>query len=818
MFKSLFLFLFTGLLITANAQDVIKQKAINGSISGNILDGKLGKPLALANLHLQSLNGASVSLHFESDRNGGFDIQKLAPGFYKLSISIVGFSKTTIDSIKLYSDRMDINLGDVNLNESSNTLGEVIVYAEKPLIENKDGKLIVNVAESPLSNGTSASEMLRNLPLMNVNPDGSLLMQGRVPLILMDEKPVNLSGQQLNDLLESLPANVVEKVEIMSNPPPEYATYPGGVINIITKKGRIGIYERIAVTAGTKGEKSTSANFNYRAGKLNFLSNIGVGNGETRGNSYSHRTNIYTDHTNYFNTNTVFKNRNTSPNMRLQADYDFTKKSTATIVYQGNLNYYNNHSDIISTYLDSNLNVYKANTRSNQYNGDGYSHSFSSSYQWKGKNPVEKLQLSSGLSFSKNDNNRDFYQQFLQSDFLPTGLDSTQVQLTDNYIRSFYINSNYNKPLNDTGTIYMSFGASFSNVTHHNILSTSFLSKLSNNYISNDLLSNNFYFNQSIIQLRTSLIWGLPRKWRIITGVQAENTGSDFQFIKGNSEDANNTYLNFLPNITLRKEFNKAFNISWVYRETIRRPGITELNPNIDYSDPYNIRFGNPLIKPTLNDNYDFNVTYVKPQFNINTNLGYNHIKHVFNAVRTLIDNGKTQTTYQNISDQDEISGSIWTGITIAKALKLNLSGGFIYYKYSDREKLLYHYIDGATEYATLNYSYAINSITMIEASNRYGSYINPQGKSHSNINMSISVMHKFFNKKLTMSVAAIDPFGLQKYDGYTSGTNFNIVSHSESNTQNFRLSVSYQISKTKIKSNLDDKQKKDALDKLNQK
>jgi ferric enterobactin receptor len=106
----------------------------------------------------------------------------------------------------------------------------------------------------------------------------------------------------------------------------------------------------------------------------------------------------------------------------------------------------------------------------------------------------------------------------------------------------------------------------------------------------------------------------------------------------------------------------------------------------------------------------------------------------------------------------------------------------------------------------------------MIEASNRYGSYINPQGKSHSNINMSISVMHKFFNKKLTMSVAAIDPFGLQKYDGYTSGTNFNIVSHSESNTQNFRLSVSYQISKTKIKSNLDDKQKKDALDKLNQK
>ena len=94
----------------------------------------------------------------------------------------------------------------------------------------------------------------------------------------------------------------------------------------------------------------------------------------------------------------------------------------------------------------------------------------------------------------------------------------------------------------------------------------------------------------------------------------------------------------------------------------------------------------------------------------------------------------------------------------------MNISGGYIYYKYSDREKLLYHYIDGATEYVTLNYSYTPNNLTIIEANNRYGSYVNPQGKSHSNINMSISAMHKFMNKRLIVSIAAIDPFGLQVY------------------------------------------------------
>ena len=804
MLKFLLPICFIGFLSSASAQGNTKSTAFSGMIFGNVIDSKSGKPLAFAGIRLQGHIDSLASINLVADKNGGFDFEKLKPDFYKLSITIVGYSKTEIDSIHVYKDKLDVFLGDIKLNEATTALNEIIIYAEKPLIENKDGKLIFNVAESPLSSGSSASEMLRNLPLMNVNPDGTLLMQGKTPLILMDEKPVNLSGQQLSDLLESLPASVIEKVEI--------------IINIITKKGRFGIYERIGISCGSKGEKGISGNFNYRSSKLNLTTSIGVGNGLEKGNSYSHRENFYKDSVNYFYSNTLFKNRNTYPNMRIQADYDFNKNTTASLVYQGNLNYYNKHSDILSSNLDSDFNVYKASARTNQYDGDGNSHSFSSSYQWKGKNPVEKLQLWSGLSFSKNNNDRDFYQQFLQSNFLPTGLDSTQVQLTDNYVRSFYFSSKYNKPLNDSGTIFISTGASYSINTYHNILSTSYLRKVDNNYISNEMLSNNFYFHQSIITLRTALVLILPKKMRIVSGVQAEQTLSDFQFVKGNSADANNAYLRFLPSITFFKEFNKQFNSTLVYRETIRRPGVVELNPNIDYSDPYNIRFGNPLITPALTDNYDLSISYVKSKFNINANLGYNHIKNVFSSIRTLIDSGKTQTTYQNVSTQDEYSGSVWAGITVTRKIRVNISGGYIYYKYSEKEKLLYRYVDGATEYATLNYSYSPTNLTIIEASNRYSSYVNPQGKSRTNVNISLSAMHKFFNKKLIVSLAAIDLFGLQQYNGYSVGTNFRIDSHSESNTQNFRLSLSYQVSKTMIKSKLNDKQKKEILNKLNQK
>ncbi len=814
MHRFLVLILIVGIHTSLRAQENSKQKVQVGSIIGNVLDNTSGKALPFASITLTRL-GSSAPVSIVSDKNGGFDLEKLLFGYYRLTIDVVGFAKLNMDSIHVHSDRSDINLGDIKLNSSTSALNEVVVYSEKPLIENKDGKVIYNVSESPLSNGSNASEMLKNLPLMNANPDGTLLLRGKEPLILMDEKPINLSGQQLTDLLESLPANVVEKVEVMQNPPPEYATYPGGVINIITRKGRVGIYERLNVNAGSRGEAGISGNFNYRSSKLNIFSSLGVGTIEVRGNSWSHRQNIYPDSVNYFYTESEYVNRSRHPNARFQTDYDFTKKSTMSFVYQGNLNFFDNNSHILYTNRDSLNTIYKASSRNNSYDGTGYSHGFSGSYQWKGKNPVEKLQVYSGLSFSKNENDRDFYQQFLQSDFLPTGLDSTQLQITDNFITSFYVNANYNKPLNDTGTVYLSMGSSYSSNTYHNILNTSFLRRTDHVFVGNELLSNNFYFHQSIYTARTALIIGLPRQVKLILGAQAEHTMTDFQFIRGNAPNANNSYWRLLPNLTLRKEFSQDFNMAFVFRETIRRPGITELNPSIDYSDPYNIRFGNPYVQPSLTDNFDLNLSYGDKKFNINASLGYNRVKNVFNSIRTLIDSGKTQITYQNISDQEEYQASVWSGITIAKKLRISISGGYNYNKYSDREKLLYRYIDGGTFYTTFNYSYSPDNLTIIEANNRYTSFANPQGRSRSNINMSISAQRKFFNKRVIIAVSAIDPFGLQKYNGFTYGTNFNIESYSVSNTQNFRLSISYQLSRTMVKSNLNDKDKKDALDRL---
>jgi len=784
------------------------------TVVGNVQDASTAKAVNGASVIILSKEDSSQKQIVVTDKNGVFNFKQLSYGYYQLKISFAGFANYTMDSIWLHAEKDEVVFNDIQLKIAANTLNEVVVYAEKKLFEDKNGVLTYNVSESPIANGASAADMMKNVPLVNANPDGSLTVKGKPPLILIDEKPTNLNAQQLSDLLESLPANVIEKVEVMQTPPPEYATYDGSVINIVTKKGRVGLYQRYAVTGGTKGEGSASSSINYKSQGFSFAGNVSAGAGQAYGNSWSHRENFYTDSVNYFYTTSSYFNKSWHPNIRLQTDIDLDKQNTLGFVYQGNTNYFNNNSNTQYLNLDSDLNVWKASNRTIGYTGSSYSHGVSGSYQWKGINPVEKLQVYSGINLGKNANDKDFYQQYLMYNFMPTGLDSTQNQFSDNYSTSYYLRVNYNKPLDSAGTALITTGTSFTQNNYHNILNSNYFNKTDSNFYLNDLLSNNFFFYQSVYTVRAGMVIGLPNQWRLIFGAQAGYTSASFKFIKGNAVDANNAYWRVLPNLTVRKEFSKHFNTAITYRETIRRPGMTELNPTVDYSDPYNIRFGNPYVQPALTQNIEFNLSYSENQFNINSSFGYNKIKDVFSSVRTLITTGKTQTTYQNISDQDEYHANLWSGITFSKKFRVNVSSGINYNRYSDIEKLLYHYVDGGTTYIGLNYSYSPDNLTVIEASNRYNNFSNPQGRTHSNINMTLSAQRKFFNKKLVVNLTAIDPLGLTKYEGYTSGTNFSINSYSVSNTQNFRLTLSYQINKTFIKHN-NNKQNKDVYDSI---
>lgn len=791
--------LFLLLLLFSTAVSAQKTEPNPGLVIGSILDADNGKALEGTALKMLLLSDTGIQFNQLSLKNGEFLFDKLPVGFYRLQITAVGYTSLKIDSIHIRAERFDFDLNDIRLGKNSKMLNEVIVYAEKPLIENKDGKIIFNTGESALSSGATTTELLKQTPLVNVDNDGKILLRGKEVKVLIDDKPVELDAKQLQDLMESMPGSMIERIEVMTTPPPQYANERGGVINIVTKKGKVGFNGRINVSYGSRGEAAISSNATYRKNKLALNFSGGFGYNEYNGSSYSNRQNFYTDSSNYFNT--VGKNKNDSrrPNMRLSLDYDLNKRQSMnfTAQYNSNNSVYENSTGY--TNADRYNQVYKLSNRITATNNNSWSPVFNFTYTIKGKNPKTILKFISAFNFNAGNNERDFYQQYLNPDYTPTGSDSTQEQNTYSKNNNTSFRINYDKPLKDKKTS-LNFGATYNRYNNHNVLNTAFMKKPENIFVKNEVLSNDFRFHQRIYGLMASARYDFVPDFYLNGGLLAEYTQTHFD-IKNNSNRYLNNYWSMLPFANLVKKWKSGISITFSYKRTVQRPRLNELNPSLDYGDPYNTRSGNPYVQAYYADNFDFIFGKWNKKYNFNVSAGYNALQKIYSSIRTLQPDGSTFTTWQNISGRKEYEASAWGGYTLSKKAKANLSFGYNYNVYSLYDRNVRRFRNGSSFYSTLNGSYQFTTLMNANASFTFNRFANPQGSVRSTLSMNIGVQQKFFAKKITVTFNIIDPFRQQQNKNFTYGSNFNLESYSTTKTRNYRLALSYTFKKKEKKS-----------------
>ena len=769
------------------------QGSESGIITGNVMD-ETKKAIEGVTVVLTPMNDSTKRRTAIADKNGDFLFEKIAFGYYRLRLSTVGMQSLTLDSIHLRKERFDFNLSDLVMKPNANQqLDEVVVYAEKPLIQSKDGNITFNAGESALAAGSNASDLLNSVPLVSKDPNGKITVRGKEPKILIDDKPVELNLQQLQDLLESLPGSSIEKIEVMTNPPPQYANEQGGVINITTKKGKVGKSGRLNISGGTRGEGAISGSFTYRKQGLALSINAGVGYNRLEGSGYSSRNNIYTDSSNFFNTKNNYLNKNWRPNFRMNIDYDLNKTASVNFVLQYNQNNFNNENATEYTNINRFGNIYRLSERRILNDGDNYSPNASFSYAKKGKIIGESLKIiaSGNLSVSKSD--RDFFQQFFNPDHTPNGIDSSQNQLTDNRNNGYNIRIDYNRPLKNKKTS-LSFGTFYTRNNSHIDVNASYLKKPEMAFVKSDLLSNEFKFHQTITNLRASVRQIIKENFSVTGGVSAEHTAIWFELFKEN-RDVKNNYLTWLPFANINRTWKDKLNLTLAYRRSIRRPGINELNPTIDFGDPYNVRFGNENLEASTAHNFDFVLGRTKTLYYLNLGLGYNIVQDIYSQVRTLLPDGKTQITWANISGRKEYELSTWGGLTINKKLKTNLSASYTFNEYSSFDKTTNRYRNGGSFTSNINAVYTPKDIINYTGSFIFNRFANPQGYARWNWSMNIGIQRKFFAKRLTVTANIIDPF-LQENRTFTYGPNFNLQSFSTAQTRNFRLSLGYNFTK----------------------
>lgn len=776
----------------------LAQGGNNGVLTGNLLD-ESSKALEGATVELLPADSLSRRATI-TGKDGSFYFGNIPFGYYFLRISYTGLQALRIDSLYFREDRSDFNLNDLVMKSAqSSNLQEVIIYSEKPLVESKDGNIIFNAGESALAAGSNASDLLASVPLVAKDGDGKITVRGKEPRILIDDKPVELNLQQLQDLLESMPGSAIEKIEVMTNPPPQYANEQGGVINIVTRKGRVGKSGRISLSGGSRGEVSTNGSYLYRKQGLSFSLNAGASYNRFTGNGYSSRENIYADSSNFLNTQSRYVNRGVRPNLRANIDYDLSKYQSLNATLQLNANDFLNQNWTEYRHINRFGDTYRLSDRTIRNEGDNFNGSLQLSYRIRSKRAGEQLRLIADLNRSLNASDRDYYQQFFHPNHTPNGIDSTQEQSNRTRNSGYNFRANYDRPLIPEKT-FLSFGSFYTRYNSDVNVEAGYYRKPDGQYVPLEMLENHLRFHQTIVNLRAGLRQNIARNFSISAGTSLEQTNIWFELIK-EGRDARNSYWTWLPYANMNKRWENDFNLNLAWRRSIRRPGINELNPTIDFSDPYNIRFGNEQLEASTADNFDLVFGRTKRTYFINLGLGYNRVRDIFSRVRTLLNDGKTQVTWENISGRKEYELSTWGGLTLARKLRVNLSASYTYNQYSEFDRRVNGYRNGGSFNSNINSNYSPRDILQFTGGFTFNRFANPQGYARWNWSMNVGAQRKFFEKRLTVTVNVIDPFVQQRNHNYTYGPNFALQSYSETNTRNFRLSIGYNLTRPVKKS-----------------
>ncbi|MET0946496.1 MAG: outer membrane beta-barrel family protein [Flavobacterium sp.] len=583
-------------------------------VTGKVFEKVSKQPLEYATISIMAPNDTKVIAGGITNPKGEFEVA-VAPGTYDIKVEFISFKSTEIKG-KNISD--DTNLGVVNLSEDAAQLNEVVVRAEKSTVEIKLDKKVYNVGQDMMVRGGTVSDVLDNVPSVSVDTEGNVSLRGSDNIrILIDGRPSNAIN--VAEALRQLPADAIDKVEVITNPSARYDAEGGsGLINIILKKGKNqGFNGTFIASTGLPETYGLSANLNYKTEKLNYFTTAG----------YNYRTNEGGGETNtsYFNADGTPKGfldedrdtKRTNDGFNGRAGIEWTVAPntfwTNAINYQKNsgnttdlINYSN--YDAAHAFTGSSFRLNNGDTGSENVE---YTSNLIKNFNDKGH------KLTADLSISRNTD--DSNSRITASPNFNTTLNN-QVQ------KQVQIQADYVLPLGKGSQFEAGYKGSFGDLNNEY-----FVKDENENPISN--LSNTLEYKENINALYTSYGFKV-NKFSYLFGLRWEDTNIEVNLLDNNDFNTKK-YNNLFPSAFISYEISDQSNFTASYSKRLTRPRGRFMNPAVNYSSNVNIFQGNPDLDPSLTDKYD--IGYIKrwDKVTFTTSAYFEDTKDVFSFVRT---------------------------------------------------------------------------------------------------------------------------------------------------------------------------------------
>ncbi len=600
------------------------------TIKGTVVEESNGQPIAYATVMVgdnetkKPINGTTTK------DDGSFSLETDASEYY-IEVSFLGFRTKTFGPPPTQGKTID--LGNVALSEDAEQLQEVVVQGEVSRTEFKLDKRVFNVGKDLSTTGASALEVLNNVPSVNVNIEGRISLRGSQGVqILINGKPSIIASDEGN-ALGTITADMIEKVEVMTNPSAKYeAEGTSGIINIVLKKEeRKGLNGSISVNTGAPDSHSVGVSLNRRTENFNLFTQLGVGlrdmpnDLETRNVDLENNTTILSNGTEYRN--------ETYYNFVLGTDYHINDNNVLTLSGNFAMEIEEQPSNTSFVALDSNNAVSSEWERTEVTDAKNPKFQYELQYKKDFENHEDHTLLFSGLG---NFFGKDQSSEFLNTTITGDDNDSRQQTRTDFKEAIFTFKLDYTNPITEEWTIET--GAQY------------VLNDVSNDYEVNNFadgafvndpgLTNVFEFDQKVLGLYgTGSYEG--KKWGIKGGLRLEQTDQNTFLVTTSSANGQN-YGNFFPSLHSSYKFSDKISLQAGYSKRIYRPRMWDLNPFFNIRNNYSVRQGNPELQPEFTDSYEITSIYILGVASINFGVYHRYTTDVIERITTFENNVST--------------------------------------------------------------------------------------------------------------------------------------------------------------------------------
>ncbi len=750
---------------------------------GVVKDKSSEAPIPYATVVLKSLSTGLTLEGTTTNDEGKFQLISDSLNT-SLHIMFIGYQEQVFKSF-LVEEGM-VRLGQVFLQPATEMLEAAEVEGEKSVLEFKLDKRVFNVGKDISSSGSSALEVLNNVPSVNVDIEGGVTLRGNSGVqILINGKPSVLTDEGSN-ALGSISADQIESVEVITNPGSNYqAEGTGGIINIVMKKDvKKGTNGSISVNTGIPANHSVGISLNQRTEKFNFFTQLGAGcRSLPRFNESVNLNRV--DRTEIRSEGTEFRNE-MFYNATLGADYYLNDLNVITLSGSFAFEQEDQPSETdFSTFTDGVLQESWRREEDTEASNPKYQYDLQYKREFKDNEDHTLLFSTLGRFFGK-----DLSSVFTETDVL--GEDDRPKQLTETnfYQRDYTFKLDYAKPFGkrlsaETGALY-----EYNDVGNEFAV---FNESQDGTFVPDLDFTNTFQFDQKVLGVYATLAYELE-KWGVKAGLRSETTDL-VTLLETTGEENNQNYTNFFPSFHTSYKFSKLFSMQAGYSRRIYRPRLWDLNPFFNIRNNFNIRQGNPALQPEFADSYEITAIAVFEKVSINTSIYHLYTTNVSERVSQFVDNVNI-TMPMNIGSNRKTGFELNGKYTPMKKLVFNgdLNIG-VFSRKGEFENQDFSF-QGDQWSSRITAKWKMKKQIDLEVSGDYNSRVrNVQGVRSGFASMDIGLRKKFWKGKLIVNLSARDIFASRIRENVIDQSDFYLYSYSRRG-RFITFSASYSIGK----------------------